>query len=211
MHRLYSWHVPGYSTDQLSLDSVCCAGHFFITPIVSRSLIPANCNWRSVLAFSREGSSTLARRQGWPSHKGLMMLYNLGFLIHIIIEIPASINFFCFPSRQLGIHTPQAHAVIRQYAVLLLVSVLLATVFVARPLDNTAGKVAGALALYHIAPFVRSVVRLHRQTQARAPIIYSEAFLYVFVHSVCFAALLHHCWTALYQKDRRNASGTLLQ
>merc|ERR1712000_769975 len=133
-----------------------------------------------------------------------MMLYNLGFLIHIIIEIPASINFFCFPSRQLGIHTPQAHAVIRQYAVLLLVSVLLATVFVARPLDNTAGKVAGALALYHIAPFVRSAVRLHRQTQARAPIIYSEAFLYVFVHSICFAALLHHCWTALYQKDRRN-------
>jgi len=134
------------------------------------------------------------------------MLYNLGFLIHIIIEIPASMNFFCFPSKQFGVHTPQAHAVIRQYAVLLLVSVILAMVFVDRPLDDTAGKVAGALALYHIAPCVRSVARLRRQTQARGPIIFSEAFLYLFVHSICFAALIHHYWTALY-KDRWNASG----
>lgn len=133
---------------------------------------------------------------------GAMVLDNLGFLVHILVETPASFNFFFFPSKQLGAHTPQAHAVIRQYAVLLLSSVFLAAIFVARDPDDMSSKVAATLALYHVAPLVRSLARLHRQAQARAAIILSEAFLYLTVHSVCFAALLQHSWSIVTQEAR---------
>lgn len=116
----------------------------------------------------------------------------LGFILHIVIEIPASLNFFFFPSGQLGRETPHAHAVIRQYAVLLLSSILVAMAFVVRPMDETSGRVAAALAIYHIAPSIRSMFRLTRQAQLQQPLIRSEAFLYLIVHAICCAALLHH-------------------
>lgn len=124
----------------------------------------------------------------------------LGFLIHIALEIPACITFYFFPSRQLGSYTPHAHPVIRQYAALLFASVLVATVFVQHPVDKTSGKVACALALYHVAPSLRSVQRLSRQSQLGAPTLLSEAFLYLVVHVVCCAALVHNAWDALYIK-----------
>lgn len=127
------------------------------------------------------------------------MPYNLCFLIHIFIEIPACINFFFFPSKQIGTHTPQAHALIRQYAVLLLSSVMLAAIFVARKPDDLSSKIAATLAIYHVAPSVRSVARLYRQAQARAAIFRSEAFLYLILHSICFAALLQHSWSIVMQ------------
>ncbi len=129
--------------------------------------------------------------------------WQLGFLLHIVIEIPACLNFFFLPSRQLGLYTPHAHSVIRQYAALLFASVLVATVFVQHPVDNTSGKVAGALALYHVAPCLRSVQRLSRQSQLGAPTLLSEAFLYLVVHVVCGAALIHDAWSTLYIKPSK--------
>lgn len=125
-----------------------------------------------------------------------MVPYPFGFLIHILIEVPACLNFFVFPSGQLGTTTPHAHAVIRQYAVLLFASVLVAVIFVCRPMDATSGKVAGALAIYHIAPSVRAASGLTRQSQLGKPILLSEAFLYLVVHGICCASLLYHLSTA---------------
>jgi len=127
-----------------------------------------------------------------------MSLDSVGFLIHIFIEVPASFNFLLFPSRQLETTTPHAHAVIRQYAVLLFASVLVATVFVSRPMDDTSGKVAAALAIYHVAPSIRAANDLSRRSQLGKPFLASEACLYLFVHVVCCATLLHHFWTAVY-------------
>jgi len=124
--------------------------------------------------------------------------YNLGFLFHIIIETPALFNFFVFPSKQLGTHTPHAHAVIRQYAVLILTSNLVALNFVWRPVDELSGKIAGALAVYHIAPSVRSIIRLQRQAHDGRPLIPSEAFLYLVVHTICGAALFLHFRTGMW-------------
>ncbi|KIW97573.1 uncharacterized protein Z519_01157 [Cladophialophora bantiana CBS 173.52] len=130
-----------------------------------------------------------------------MLPPHLGFLIHVVIEVPACLSFALFPSRQLGMHTPHAHAVIRQYAALILASVLVAMVFANRPPDDTAGKVAAALAVYHVAPSIRSANRLARQARFRKPIIVSEAFLYLVVHVICFAALLCDAWSALYMES----------
>jgi len=124
-----------------------------------------------------------------------MLDYSLPFLIHAIIETPASFNFFLSPSDQLGIHTPHAHAIIRQYACLLLASVLVSLAFVQRPPDVLSGQVAGAMALYHIAASTRAGSRLQQQMSQGKPILLSEAFLHLAVHSICVASFFHHCWT----------------
>lgn len=82
------------------------------------------------------------------------------FWAHIICEAPASLNFFLYPSEQLSAPAPQAHALIKQYSVLLLVSSLIALIFALRPLDQTSRNVAAALSLYHLAPSVRALERI---------------------------------------------------
>ncbi len=120
--------------------------------------------------------------------------YNLCFLLHIIIEIPAFLNFFVFPSGQLGTATPHAHAVIRQYALLILSSVLVSFAFLRRPADCLSGQVAGALAVYHFGPSVRSLNRLSRRMQLKKPLIPSEAAFYLLLHSLCGASLGLYWW-----------------
>lgn len=127
----------------------------------------------------------------------MVFQYNLGFLLHIVFEIPACLQFFILPSRQLGVSTPHAHALIRQYAVLLLSSVLIACVFVTRPPSEVSAQCAGALVVYHVAPAFRSVARLRRQARSKQPVFISEAFLYLIVHSVCGVFLFDHFWTAI--------------
>ncbi|KAH8684229.1 hypothetical protein BGZ60DRAFT_511295 [Tricladium varicosporioides] len=91
----------------------------------------------------------------------MAILPTLPFWLHIIIELPASLNFFLRPSEQLPTPAPQAHAIIKQYAVLLLASNLIALTFALRPIDDTSKKVAGALAVYHIAPVLRADLEAH--------------------------------------------------
>lgn len=119
---------------------------------------------------------------------------NLCFLLHILVEIPALINFMVYPSKQLGIYTPHAHAVIRQYALLLLCSVLIAFIFLTRINDDLTGLVAGALAIYHIGPAVRSVGRLRVQARTGQRILISEAALYLVVHLGCGSSLAYCFW-----------------
>jgi hypothetical protein len=110
------------------------------------------------------------------------------FWVHIIVETPASINFFFNPSEQLSSPAPQAHAIIKQYAVLLLVSSLIALIFALRPLDQTGKNVATALSIYHLAPLVRAGLRISDVDH-----VYGQGlggpWLHLFVHGGCFAAL----------------------
>lgn len=110
------------------------------------------------------------------------------FLFHAILEIPASLNYFLNPSGQLGIFSPQAHAVIRQYAVLLLSSVLVALLFASRDQDELSGQIAGALAVYHLAPMVRAMGRLGGKQGKCQPL------LFLTLHGMCLAGLTGLCW-----------------
>lgn len=119
-----------------------------------------------------------------------MQLSKLGFLLHICIEIPAFVNFILFPSKQLGQLTPHAHPIVRQYALLLLSSIIIAACFLPRQHDNLTSQIAASLAIYHIGPSVRSVSRLRQQARSGRRIWYSEAFLYLVVHLACGCSLL---------------------
>lgn len=118
--------------------------------------------------------------------------YNVAFVLHAAIEIPAAINFMLFPSKQLGRNTPNAHGVIRQYALLLAVSVLIAMTFAVRPTDDLSRTVAGYLAIYHPGPALRSCARLSRQYKRSERLLLSEAFLYLTCHLLTGAALVFY-------------------
>lgn len=123
-----------------------------------------------------------------------MEAINLAFLLHVIVEIPAFLNFLLFPSGQLSTSTPHAHPVVRQYALLILTSVLIASAFVTRVNDELSGQIAGSLALYHIGPSIRAISRLHRRSQLGKPLLFSEPSLHLFVHSICCAGLTQLFW-----------------
>lgn len=113
----------------------------------------------------------------------------LPFYFHLLIETPASINFFFNPSEQLSSPAAQAHIIIQQYAVLLFASALIALIFALRPIDGTSRSVAGALAIYHLAPLVRAVGRI---VEGRG--VYGKGlggpFVHLIVHTACCAGLL---------------------
>ncbi|KAF7504024.1 hypothetical protein GJ744_002903 [Endocarpon pusillum] len=116
------------------------------------------------------------------------------FLLHAMVETPASLSFFLNPSGQLQNCTPQVHAVIRQYAVLLFSSVLVALCFAFKDPDELSGQAAGALAIYHLAPVVRATGRLLDGQAVWQPL------LFVTVHGACLAGLSGCCWE-LYLKN----------
>lgn len=116
--------------------------------------------------------------------------YNVAFILHIIIEVPAAINFMSQPSKQLGRPTPHAHAIVRQYALLLLSSIMIAVIFTSRPIDDLTRGVAGSIAIYHVGPFLRSWSRLRLQARQSLPVLLSEAALYLGCHLVTGIALL---------------------
>ncbi len=111
------------------------------------------------------------------------------FWLHLLIELPASVNFFLNPSEQLSSPVPQAHAIIKQYAVLLFVSALIALIFALRPIDGTSRSVAGALSLYHLAPLVRAGSRIVEGSEDHGKGL-GGPIVHLTVHMVCFAALL---------------------
>lgn len=121
--------------------------------------------------------------------------YNIAFLLHIAIEIPAAINFMLYPSSQMvhGEYTPRAHGIVRQYALLLLSSILIALVFITRPADDLSRAVAGSLAVYHIGPALRSIARLRRLPHQYRRLLLSEGFLYLILHVMC-GTLLCLCY-----------------
>jgi hypothetical protein len=107
-------------------------------------------------------------------------LHKLPFWLHSLIELIPSIVFLINPASQFyaskitsnlqsanpqcysstATPTPGAETMIRQYGVLLFVSVIISTIFAIREVDKTSRQVAAALTLYHLAPIVRATARL---------------------------------------------------
>ena len=114
---------------------------------------------------------------------------NFPFWLHILIETPASLNFFFNPSQQLSSPAPQAHPIIKQYAVLLLVSNLIALIFALHSLDHTSKNVALALSVYHLAPFVRATSRILAGDYQYGKGL-GGPWVHLIVHGACFAALI---------------------
>lgn len=116
----------------------------------------------------------------------------LPFILHTLIEIPASINFFLNPSSQLRRPAQEAKPIIRQYATLLFASSLISLVFCFRGVDDTSRNVAGALAVYHAAPFSRAGWRilcgepLFGWLEGKA---LGGPGVHFLVHGVCFGVL----------------------
>jgi hypothetical protein len=134
-------------------------------------------------------------------------LYRLSFWLHSLIELVPSIGFLVNPAAQLyiskitpdlqitskcynsGIPKPGAEAIIRQYAVLLFVSVLISAIFAMRQIDTTSRQVAAALALYHLAPTTRAAIRLWTGETAWLPKDMGGPWVHLAVHIVCLLAL----------------------
>lgn len=117
-------------------------------------------------------------------------LIHASFWLHLLIETPAALNFFINPSQQLqlSIASPAAEAVIRQYAILLFSSNLIALIFAIRPDDKTSRRVAGALGLYHLGPALRAISRLvNGETALGAGL--GGPVVHLGVHVLCFIAL----------------------
>lgn len=129
------------------------------------------------------------------------------FLLHVVVEIPASLNFLLYPGGQLRTYSPQAHPVIRQYAVLLLSTILIALSFASRSQDELSGQVAGALALYHLAPMLRATGRLRGDQAVWEPLLFLAS------HGICLAGFIRCFWGAYASKffatqnDKRISGG----
>lgn len=115
-------------------------------------------------------------------------MIHLAFLLHILIELPASIAFFLKPSMTLSQPQPHAHAVIRQYALLLMSSNLIAYAFLFRPADETSRFVAAALAVYHLGPLGRAGSRIGGG-EARGVKGLGSPWVHLVVHAACFVLL----------------------
>lgn len=120
------------------------------------------------------------------------------FIIHLLIEIPAALAFAVFPSATLSVPQPQAHAVIRQYALLLFSTNIIAAIFAfqgpkASPLCGqyqcVERKIAGALAFYHLGPLIRAICRFRHNGERRRALS-RQPWLHVTAHVVCLIALV---------------------
>lgn len=116
---------------------------------------------------------------------------HLPFLFHIIVEIPASVGFLLHPSATLAAAQPEAHGVIRQHALLLTSTNLVAWNFLFEDSSPLSGRIAAALALYHVGPIMRSWNRTKAEEAAtRMPGGWRGPWLHLGVHGVCAVALM---------------------
>ncbi len=115
---------------------------------------------------------------------------HLPFLFHILVELPASVGFFLRPSATLPAAQPDAHALIRQYALLLLSTNLIAGAFLFEPSSPSSRRVAGAFALYHVGPIVRAWNRVSAgEGTTRISEGWKGPWLHLAVHGICAVAL----------------------
>ncbi|CAL8581081.1 hypothetical protein XPA_006784 [Xanthoria parietina] len=127
-------------------------------------------------------------------------MVNPGFLFHIITESPASIAFLLNPSMTLAQRQAHAHAVIRQYALLLLASVYIASTFLHCPPDHASRKVAAALAFYHLGPLYRAGCRI-RDGEGRVwgmEAVSGNPWVHFGAHGLCFGGLLWEWGRGVY-------------
>lgn len=115
------------------------------------------------------------------------------FLLHIIIEFPAAIAFAYKPSGTLPVMQSGAHAIIRQYALLLMSSNFIAGCLALQDnqlpgLNAVSQGVAASLAVYHLGPAVRAIGRVRRRDEGQS--FFANSWLHVSVHMLSATALL---------------------
>ena len=107
--------------------------------------------------------------------------------LHILVETAAALNFLLRPSATLAAPQPHSHGVIRQYALLLLSTNIIAAAVLCYAEHNALAKqIAGALALYHTGPLARAVARIRRGEQGHAM---GGAWLHSVIHVMCLISL----------------------
>ena len=118
------------------------------------------------------------------------MPIRIPFFLHIIGEFGAATGFFLRPSQTLNRPQPDAHAVIRQYALLLTSTNLIAAIFLFQSQPTTVStKVAGALALYHLGPLTRAYLKARRGERMGIWEGMGGAWVHIVFHSIVTAAL----------------------
>ena len=125
-------------------------------------------------------------------------IHSFPFILHIVIELPAAISFAFFPSATLSIPQPHAQAVIRQYALLLFSTVVIAAVFVRQDRDGNGPtmqerSVASALGLYHLGPLIRAAHRSRRRKGSGRHVL-GQPWLHVLMHVLCCLSLGGRGW-----------------
>ncbi|KFX98593.1 hypothetical protein V490_02226 [Pseudogymnoascus sp. VKM F-3557] len=130
-----------------------------------------------------------------------LRLLHVAFGLHIVVEIPAALNFFINPLEELQLATPSASAIalVRQYALLLICSNAIALVFLLLPIDKVSRRVACALGFYHLGPASRAISRLVRNEPA-LEISLGGPLVHLTVHTLCLVALA----TGLFSWPPRN-------
>lgn len=116
-------------------------------------------------------------------------LGSVPFVLHIVIELPAAISFAFLPSATLSKPQPHAQALIRQYALLLLSTIIIAALFVPQDRNGHGSKVqervvASALALHHLGPLIRAV-RRSRKGEGTGRHLLGQPRLHALVHGLC--------------------------
>ena len=117
--------------------------------------------------------------------------FSIPFLMHILGELGASYGFFVHPSSTLLEPQPFAHPVIRQYALLLISTNLIAAIFLFQDQPSSIScRVAGALALYHLGPLTRAALKMRCGEKMGVRERLGGAWVHGVFHSVTFVALL---------------------
>jgi len=123
-----------------------------------------------------------------------MLNHQWAFLLHALVEIPACLNFFFFPDSQLSQPAPQAHLLLRQYALLLFCSAFIALVCALGPPEPLSGWIAAALAFYHFGPLIRSYRRITGQLKILRRSLFDDPWLHMSLHALCLVALVSVVW-----------------
>ena len=126
-----------------------------------------------------------------------IMSENSGLVFHCLVETPALVGFIYQPSLTLTTHSPQAHAVIRQYGLLLLcTNLLIVLILMYEPTQDEPWQtsyrqferhVAQVLMLYHMGPLLRAMGRIRAgETQHK---ILGGPYMHMALHAICGASL----------------------
>ena len=110
------------------------------------------------------------------------------FALHILVEAPAALFFFFRPSQTLQSPQPHAHAVIRQYALLLMSTNIIAAAAFLRESEEITKTIAGALALYHVGPIFRAFSRSMRKTSGTKM---GSPWGHAVFHTLCLTLMLN--------------------
>lgn len=120
----------------------------------------------------------------------VLAVASIPFALHIVVEVPAVLQFALYPSSTLQVPQPHAHAVVRQYALLLLSTIVIAVIFVVASGDQIwiERGVAGSLSLYHLGPIIRAIDRGQRG-EGRGRRSLQRPWMHAVVHLTCWIAL----------------------